>query len=113
MSTYPPLLSDRCTILNRTVTSGMRDTEKWTAQAIPVRCRVMKQINRRRTSSDSAEKVKYGTFVFTNIVLPKTAVIEIHDRISHENRIYDVMEVSRPRNSRTVNHLVAFCEVRA
>jgi hypothetical protein len=113
MNGFSVLLNDHCTILNRTTKSGMTDSEKWTAQPVPVRCRVMKQVSRRKTSSDSAEKVKYGTFVFTNIVLLKSAVIEIHDRISHENRTYDVIEVSRPRNSRGVNHLVAICDVRA
>ncbi len=108
------LLNDQCTILNRTENkAGMVDTETWTAQALPVRCRVMKQINRRKTSPDGAEKVKYGTFVFTNIVLLKSTVIDIHDRISHENRMYDVIEVSQPRDSRGVHHLVAICEVRA
>src|SRR5438874_1820493 len=107
-------LNDRCTIQNRTVDSkGDVDNETWKPQERPTPCRVMKIVNRRRTSPDSAEKMQYGTFVFTNIVLSKKAVIAIHDRIDHGGRMYDVLEVVGARDARGLHHQVAICDVRA
>ncbi len=106
------LLNDRCTILTRTVDkTGKEDTQSFTAQPTPTRCRAMKRASKRHTGTDGSGKIQYGTVVFTTFVLPKNATIAVHDRISHEGRTYGVMEVVRPRNARAVNHIVAVCDV--
>lgn len=110
---WPQLLNDRCRIQTRVVTPGMVDTEVFTPQATETRCRVIKQPSRRRTSPDSAEKIQYGTFIFTNIVLPKNAIIVIHDRVEHKGRVYDVLEVIEARDGKGPHHLVALCDARA
>ena len=105
-------LNDFCTIQKRSVTAGMVDTEVFT-DGNPTRCRVIKQVSRRRSSPDSAEKLQYGTFVFTNIILPRTAALTIHDRIKHRGRSYDVLEVIEGRDSHGLHHLTALCDARA
>ena len=110
-------LNDLCVVQNRTVdSSGKVDNETWTAQAAPVRCRVIQKIARRQTSAEGAEKVQYGTYVFLNVVLPKSVVIEIHDRILWPvtgGRVYDVMAVVPARDGRGLHHYVANCDARA
>jgi hypothetical protein len=97
-------------------TTGKVDTETWKSQADATRCRVMTQVSRRRTSPDTAEKVQYGTFVFLTVVLPKSAVIAIHDRILYpvkNGQVYDVMAVVPARDGKGPHHLVASCDARA
>jgi len=117
MSAFLAALNDRCLIQSRTVdTTGKEDLEAFNAQPKPVKCRVIKIPNRRKTSPDNAEKVQYGTFIFTNIILPKNTEISIHDRIVHpvkNGRTYDVLEVNESRDGRGPSHLVAICDVRA
>lgn len=109
-------LSDHCVIQNRTVSAGKVDTEVFTAQILPTNCRVITQVNKRKTSPDGAEKIQYGTFVFLNVVLPKSANIKIHDRIQWpvtDGNVYDVAAVIPARNAKNTNHLVAVCDTRA
>lgn len=108
------LSNDSCVIQNRSIdSSGKIDNETWTSQTTTTRCRVIKQVNRRRSSPDGSEKVQYGTFVFTNIVLPVATNVLIHDRIVHRGRVYDVLEVIETRDAKGPHHLVALCDVRA
>lgn len=102
---FTSLLSDSCIIQNRAVTSGKVDTESWKAQD-RVKCRVLK----RERSSVSGEKVQHATRVRTVFVLPKSAKVFVRDRIEHDNRIYEVIEVVESRGSRNIHHVNAICD---
>lgn len=104
---FADLLVDSCTIQNRIVDdSGMTDTESFTSQD-PVSCRVFKN----SATLFNAQKAQHATAIKTRFALPVSAVIAIRDRISHEGRIYDVVEVVAPFGSNEKHHKVAICEV--
>lgn len=103
---FSQLLSDSCTIYNRTVTEGMTDTESWTAQSSAVPCRVLKKSHSFRTE----EKTQRATYVSTVFVLKKSATIAVRDRISHESRMYEVVEVVTARGASQAHHKNAICE---
>jgi len=102
---FTSLLSDSCVIQNRTVTSGKVDTESWKAQD-SVKCRVLKRERR----SMSGEKVQHATRVRTVFVLPKSAKVYVRDRIEHDGRAYEVIEVVKPRGTRNMHHVNAVCD---
>jgi len=102
---FSSLLSDSCIIKNRTVTRGKTDTEAWSAQA-PTKCRVLK----RERFTASGEKVQHATRVRTVFVLPKSAKLSVRDRIEHESRVYEVIEVIQSRGARNLHHLNAVCD---
>ena len=114
---FSQLINDHCTIQNRTAdTTGKSDTETFTAQATPTRCRVITQVSRRRSGASDAEKLQYATLVYTTFALPKTASIGIHDRIAYpvtNGQTFDVIAVIQARDAKGVRHLVAQCEGRA
>lgn len=102
---FSSLLSDSCIIQNRTLTRGKTDIEAWQAQA-PIKCRVLK----RERYSASGEKVQHATRVKTIFVLPKSAKFTVRDRIEHESRVYEVIEVVKPRGARHLHHVNAICD---
>ena len=102
---FHSLLSDSCIIQNRTVTSGKTDTESWEAQ-VPTKCRVLK----RERHTVRGEKVQHATRVRTIFVLPKSAKVLIRDRIEHDNRIYEVIEISKPHGAQRQHHINAICD---
>lgn len=100
------LLTDRCTIQARTVTRGMTDVEAWSSQADPTPCRLLK----RSAVKGNAEKTQYSTVISARFALPLSAVISIRDRILHEGRVYDVVEVIEPFAGTAKHHKVAVCD---
>lgn len=102
---FSSLLNDSCIIKNRTVTHGKTDTESWQAQA-PIKCRVLK----RERYTASGEKVQHATRVRTIVVLPKSAKLSVRDRIEHESRVYEVIEIAKSRDARKIHHLNAVCD---
>lgn len=104
---YEGLLPDRCTIQNRTLdTSGKTKTETWTAQTEETPCRALFQA----ISRSNPDKTQNATAIRSRFALPKTAVIAIRDRISHDGRIYDVIHVTTPFDAAEAHHKVAICE---
>lgn len=99
------LLSDSCIIQNRTVTRGKTDVESWHDQA-PTKCRVLKK----ERFLASGEKVQHAARVRTIFVLPKSAKLFVHDRIRHEDRVYEVIEVTKSMDARALHHLNAVCD---
>ena len=102
---FASLLSDSCIIQNRTVTSGKTDTESWKVQA-PIKCRVLK----RERHNVNGEKVQHATRVRTIFVLPKSAKLSVRDRIEHESRVYEVIEISKPHGAQSLHHVNAICD---
>ncbi len=114
---FQPYLKDLCIIQNRVVnTTDKVDIEDFVAQATPTKCRAMIYTTKRRSSPDTAEKVQYGTFIFMTFILPKTAVVAIHDRIMYppvNGQVFDVAAVNTPGTARKDHHIVARCDARA
>jgi len=101
------LLADTCTIRRRTlVTSGMTDTETF-ADAGTARCRLLKN----SATLFNAEKAQHATAIKTRFVLPVDTIVAIRDRILHEGRAYEVVEVIAPFNTRQKHHKIAVCEI--
>jgi len=99
------LLIDTCTIQKRTVDStGKTSKETWST-GTSSKCRVM-----RRASNRNLEKTQHATSLSTVFALPKGTDIAIRDRISHESRIYEVIEVVKPMDSAEIHHIVAITE---
>lgn len=100
------LLPDTCSIQRKTVTEGMIDTESWATLATGVRCRVMK----RSSVKTSPQTAQWATVISTRFVLSKNQTIAIRDRIIHEGRTYDVIELVEPFDQRAKHHRIAVCE---
>lgn len=103
--TFSSLLSDTCVIQKRTVKRGKTDTESWKAQA-SIGCRVLK----RERASAQGEKVQHATRIRTIFMLSIGAKIAIRDRIAHEDRVYEVIEIVQTRGVRLPHHLNAICD---
>lgn len=102
---FSSLFGDTCVIQRRSVARGKIDTESWKARS-PTKCRVLK----RERSSVSGEKVQTATRFRTVFVLPRSAEIAVRDRIEHENRIYEVIEITQSRGRKRLHHLNAVCD---
>ena len=103
---FTSLLNDSCIIQNRTVTSGKIDAESWKAQD-PIKCRVLKK----ERYLASGEKVQHAARVRTIFVLPKSAKLSVYDRIEHESRVYEVIEISKSHGAQNLHHVNAICDV--
>lgn len=102
---FTALLKDLCTIENyvrdRTLKTA---TETWNAQKVETRCRVLK----REASTYNPEQGTSTTKLRVRIVLPKSAIIGTRDRIVHDGRRYEVLEINLAGGYGT-HHIVAIC----
>ena len=104
---FNDLLVDSCDILRRTVnTSGMSDTESW-AFLSTAKCRLFKNA----ASLYDSERTQHATIIRTRFALKAIENIRIEDRISHEGRSYEVIEIIAPFRGQTKHHKVAVCQV--
>lgn len=102
---FSALLNDSCIIQRRIVTRGKVDTESW-QPSDKISCRVLKK----ERYQAQGEKVQRAQRIRTIFVLPKGSNVALHDRIAHEDRIYEVIEVISPRDSSSVHHINAICD---
>jgi hypothetical protein len=98
-------LDETCTHLVRTVTSGKVDTESW-ASAGTVVCRKLT----RESHVINLEKTQSATRIRTRFMLPRTFTGCMRDRLQHEDRVYEIVEIIAARRIGSVSHLVAVCE---
>ncbi len=103
---YATLLADSCVIQRKSVlANGKTDLETF-SNIGPISCRVLK----RSAVKGNVTTAQYSTVVSTRFVLPKGADVLIRDRILHEGRVYDVIEVVQPFNMKEKHHVIAICE---
>jgi len=104
---FEDLLTDTCMIYNRTVDETAKTAkETFTAQSTLEKCRVMK----RAASTVNPEKTQHGMVIRTVIAMRAGATVSVRDRILHENRMYEVIEVIQPRDGASVHHKNCLCE---
>jgi hypothetical protein len=97
-------LTEHCTILTRSLTEGMVDTESWQESAT-VRCRKLTK----ESGTYNPKTLQHGTRISTRFMLPLSTTLSIGDRI-RQNRTYTVVEVVTAKRMSSPHHLIAICE---
>lgn len=85
----------------------MRTTESWASNATNVRTRKLVRDSQMTADIDT---VKNASRVRTRFVFKKGTNILIRDRIKHESRMYEVIEVVQPHDARGKHHVIAICD---
>ena len=100
------LMKDRCVIENYTRDRTLKTAgETWNAQTNTTRCRILK----REASTYSPEKGTRTTQLRVRFMLPKTALIDVRDRIQNGGRKYEVLEIN-PVGGYKTEYLIAICD---